>query len=110
MQNAKKFVLLLSPFIFLTVFIMTTDPYKLPLPLLLLPFLLLEAGSYIFIKETLKLTPVTRKKRVFIAASSTSIILLGVLLQSIRQLSVKDFIIMAVLLIGTTFYLRRIDI
>lgn len=110
MRKPTKLALLFSPLILLTVFILMTDPYKLPLPLLLMPFMLLGFGFFILMKELINLTPISRRKGKFIAAAVTTIILLGVLLQSIRQLSIKDFLILLVLLAGTTFYMRRIDI
>jgi hypothetical protein len=110
MKNIKTFVLLCVPFLLLGAFVLLTNPFKLPIPLLLLPFLLLGVGSFCLVREMLHLTPLSHRKRALIAATLTSIMLLGVLLQSIRQLSVKDFLILIVLLTGTTLYMRRIDI
>jgi uncharacterized membrane protein len=111
MKASKKVGLLFLPFFVLGAFILFTDPYVLPLPLLLIPFLLLGIGCFYSAREFLRVAaPLSRRKRNFMAGMLTSIVLLGVLLQSIRQLSIKDFLIMAVLLIGTTLYMRRIDI
>lgn len=110
MEKLKKTALIFSPFILLTLLILFTDPYELPLPLLLVPFILLGAGVFGAAKELLGLMPVSRRKAIAISATLTATVLLGVLLQSIRQLSLKDFLILSVLLIGTTFYMRRIDI
>lgn len=110
MKNIKKLALLFMPFLALAVFILVTDPHKLPLLLLLVPFVLLGAGCYFVVREFLGMTPISRRKGSFMAGILASIVLLGVLLQSIRQLSVKDFLILIALLVGTTFYMRRIDI
>lgn len=110
MKNIKKLALILAPFFLLLAITLLTDPYKLPLFLLVVPFLLLGIGSYAVLVELLRMGSVSRKKRKAIAAILTSILLLGVLLQSIRQLSVKDLLILLVLLAGVTFYVRRIDI
>lgn len=110
MRNSKKTALLFLPFLLLVLFILSTDPYDLPLPLLLFPFLLLGAGVYFTTRELLKVAPVSKKKSNLISAVFASVVLLGVLLQSIRQLSVKDLLILSVLLAGATFYVRRIDL
>jgi hypothetical protein len=110
MKSIKTLALLCIPFILFGVFVLLTNPYKLPIPLLLVPFLLLGVGTFCAVREVLRLSPLSHRKRTLIAATLTSIILLGILLQSIRQLSVKDFLILIVLLTGTTLYVRRIDI
>jgi hypothetical protein len=110
MKTVKKSVLFSLPFVVLGFFVLLTDPYNLPIPLLLIPFLLLGVGCFYLVREFLGLTPLSRRKRVLIAGTLTSILLLGVILQSIRQLSLKDFFILVVLLSGTTLYVRRIDV
>lgn len=110
MNNAKRIALISLPPLFLGLFVAFTDPYKLPLPLLIIPFVLIGAGSYYAARELLRGTTVSSRKRAMTAGVVTSILLLAVLLQSIRQLSLKDFLIMAMLLAGITFYLRRLDI
>lgn len=56
------------------------------------------------------MAPISLRKRKSIAAILTVILLLGVLLQSVRQLSAKDLLILLALLVGVTFYVRRIDV
>lgn len=110
MKNTKSLGLLFLPFLLLGIFVVTTDPYKLPIPLLPVPFLLLGVGVYRLALRLLRISPLSSRKASFIAGTLTAVILLLTILQSIRQLSVKDFLILAVLLIGMTFYMRRIDI
>lgn len=110
MKQTKNIALLLLPFIVLTAFMTVTDPYKMPLPMLLVPFLLIGFGIYRIVTEVLKHTPVKGKKVRFTSGIITGITLLAVLLQSIRQLSIKDFLIMAALTAGATLYIRRIDV
>jgi hypothetical protein len=110
MKHTKTAALLFAPFIILLVFLLFTDPYQLPLVLVLLPFLVLGIGVYFFSKTLLKVAPLSKRKETFIASVVTSTILLLILLQSIRQLSVKDFLILLALLAGLTFYVRRLDL
>ena len=92
------------------VFIVSTDPYKLPLPLVVVPFLLLAVIVYQGSSFTLAKSPLRGRRPRLVAGMVTSIILLLVLLQSIRQLSVKDFLILGALLVGLLLYLRRLDL
>ncbi len=110
MKNIKRLALLLAPFLVLFVMLLLTDPFQLPLMLLMVPFLLFGLGCFLVIRELLKLIPVSVRRRKVIAGVLTSVLLLAMLLQSIRQLSLKDLLILSALLIGVTFYVRRIDI
>lgn len=92
------------------IFIVSTDPYKLPLALIVVPFILLTAATYQVSKFLLKGVGVSRRRAGFIAGAVSSLLLLLALLQSIRQLSLKDFLILLGLVAGLTLYLRRIDI
>jgi len=89
---------------------LATNPYALPLPLLPIPFLLLGLGSYYVTSAILQMTPLPERKAKLVSAVLTSIVLLGVVLQSIRQLSSKDFLILLALLVGITWYMRRLEV
>lgn len=110
MKKTKRFALLILPFALLGLMTLLTDPYELPLAALLLPFILIGWGVYSLTREILRLSPLSARKVRFISGSSTAIILLTAVLQSIGQLSVRDFMIMLALLVGVALYVRRIDI
>jgi hypothetical protein len=110
MKHVKKAALLLVPPAFLVAFLLLTDPYNLPLAFILVPFLILGITTYYVMRTSLQLTPLSLRKRTFIASTFTGTLLLLVLLQSIRQLSVKDLLILVALLVGLTFYVRRLDL
>ncbi len=108
MKKLKQIGLLLLPFIALAGFLLFTNPYDVPLPLLTIPFALLGFG--IFQLQILLLHHVTKLsagKVRMIASLVSSLVLLLILLQSIRQLSLKDFLLLIALVTGLTFYLRR---
>jgi len=110
MKQLQKFgLLLILPGLFL-LFVIFSDPYKLPLALIVVPFVLFAATIYRFSKFFLQRLHVSKGRAVFIAGTMTGLLLLLALLQSIRQLSLKDFLILLALVIGLTLYLRRIDI
>ena len=110
MKNTKRLGLIILPFFALGCFILLTNPRSLPLPMLLIPSSLLGVGSYNLSKELLYASSVSVGKARFIAGALTAILLLGVLLQSIRQLTGKDFLILSILIVGVTLYMRRLDI
>lgn len=110
MITSKKIVQLFCPPLLFLAFISTTNPTKLPLPILLFPFLLIGLSLYLFIRELLVLTPISQRKIKLTALTLTIIILIGVLLQSIRQLSIKDFLILATLVVCVALYLRKVEV
>ena len=110
MNGVKKTLLFASPLILLMAMLFFTSPYKLPLFLLLVPFFLIGIGCFVALYELLKPWSMSTRKRKVIAVALSSLLLLGTLLQSIRQLSVKDILILLALFAGLAFYLRRIDV
>jgi FlaA1/EpsC-like NDP-sugar epimerase len=96
----------------LVLLLLTTNPYHLPLVLLILPFVLIFAVIYEgMLAIGLSISGQSSKKRRQINALilSGGIITLA-LLQSIRQLSLRDLIIIILLIAGLAFYVRRIDL
>jgi len=109
-NRLKRLVWLATPVVIGIVFILLTDPYKLPLVFLLIPFLLLAIGLYQILNASLRRLHVSKAKARFVSIVVTSLILLVALLQSIHQLSIKDFLILGALLLGMVFYLRRMEL
>lgn len=94
------------------VLVLTTNPYRLPLALLVVPFVLIFIVFYqglILVSLKSKGEYQTKKQKLIATIFASSIITLA-LLQSIRQLSVRDLIIIIVLAVGLSLYLRRIDL
>lgn len=106
-KNIRSSLLALLPFILLTLFIMLTDPYRLPIFLIPVPLALLSFGVFGAIKFGLQIFHVPPSKSKILAGLVTSALLLIVLLQSIGQLHLRDFLILAFLVIGLAFYLQR---
>lgn len=108
MKKLKQIGLLLLPFVLLIAFLLLTNPYDVPLAFLTAPFVLLGIGVFRLFSFTLNATKLSDTKIRLIAGLITSLVLLMTLLQSLRQLSLKDFLLMVALLFGLAFYLRRI--
>lgn len=94
----------------LGVFLLSTDPYTLPLIFLIVPFLLLAALIYLVFRTLLGRLMSSKRKVRSIAGVTTGLLMLVILLQTIRQLSIRDFLIVGALFVGLTFYIRRIDL
>lgn len=109
-KQIHKLAHIVVPLVLFTGFLLFTDPYRLPLPLLGMPFILLAIVIYRVVDYTLDKAGVVLAKRRTIAGVITAFLLLLALLQSTRQLSIKDLLIVAALLIGLAAYLRRLDI
>lgn len=109
MKKLKQTGLLLLPFFILGVFLLMTDPYNIPLALLVIPFVLLGFGIFRLVSFVLaRATKLSVARTRLLAGLITSLVELLILLQSIRQLSLKDFLLLVTLLVGLTFYLRRV--
>lgn len=107
---ARRLIIASGSFTALFVFLATTDPFKLSLVVLFVPFVLLGVGVYhvVFLLSTL--SGLSDRRGRAIAFVATGMLLLAALLQSIRQLSLRDFCILTILLAGVLFYMRRIDV
>ena len=110
MHQAKKTGTLLLPPLFLLLFLLATDPYKLPLVLIVIPFLLVGLTVFLIVKSILGISPLPETKVRLIAAIMTALATLLLVFQSLHQLSIRDFLIVVALLVGLTLYLRRIDV
>lgn len=104
---ANRTIFLALIYMSLPVFLSLTDPAKLPLPLLVVPFLLLFVIFFVTIRLAVK--RLNRRKRLLVAAAGASLPVLLLVFQSIHQLTVKDVLIVLVLISVTMFYLSRAD-
>jgi hypothetical protein len=97
----------------LPLFILNTNPAQLPLPLLLIPFLLLFASLFtalLFIgKKTRLLRGIDHRKQYAIAGLLTALPLSLFVFQSLHQLTIRDVIIAISLVFATGFYISRAD-
>jgi hypothetical protein len=110
MKQGKKIVYLCTTPLLLLTFMFLTDPYKLPLVLIIVPFLLLSVTVYQFASVGLQPLPAGTTKKRYLSIILSALIVLVVVLQSLHQLSIKDFLILAALLAGIAFYVQKIDL
>lgn len=97
----------------LIVFLIATDPLELPLPVLLLPFMVfaiwVRSGAIIVGMALWQQTKPSRKIKV-VASSWAAVLLLVVTLQSLGQLSWRDIMLVAGLIFGLAFYFYKTDL
>ena len=97
----------------LAVFLLFFDPYKLPAPLLFLPFIFFFAATALFLYRAIQFG--ARKLHLKLSkglAARLSLAISGwptfiVLLQSVGQVGVYDIIISIILFVSIDFYLAR---
>jgi hypothetical protein len=93
----------------LPLFIISSNPRRLPLPLLWVPFLLLFAILFTTSRHLLGRKMQGKRLLSLVLMLSLMPVLLLVL-ASINQLDLRDIIITAGLVVGITWYLNRLDI
>lgn len=91
-------------------FLISTNPDRLPLPLLVLPFLWLFAclfvGTWLILRRQ---KGVTKKQAVLVAGVIASIPVLLTIFQSIHQLSIRDVLLSVGLVVLAAIYMLRAD-
>ena len=97
----------------LILFLIGTDPLKLPLPLVLLPFAIffVWVRSMVIILGMAPRRPASPSKKLKVVASSVAaVFLLVVTLQSLGQLSWRDILLVLSLVIGLGIYFYKTDL
>ena len=110
-KQVQKLIIIVLMWVSLPLFILLTNPENLPIPLLVVPFLLLYATLYMSARLSLMyLTPnLTMGRTRLIAMLIAGLPTLLLVLASIKQLTIRDTAIVVGLLVFLVFYLRRID-
>jgi len=87
----------------------TTNPERMPLPVLILPFILIFVLLWLSIRMLLRyFYPTTTKRKLsFFAALVSSFPVVCLLLQSVGQFSSRAFITLTALFVVLWFYLNR---
>lgn len=110
-KQVQKLIIIVLMWVSLPLFILLTNPENLPIPLLVVPFLLLYATLYMSARLSMKyLVPnLTKGRTRLIATLIASLPTLLLVLASIKQLTIRDTAIVVGLLVFLVFYLRRMD-
>ena len=112
MKQVQKLIILLVLWLSLPLFLLVTNPETLPLYVLPVPFLLLAFLLYKTTRLALNLAAKGMDDgRARLIALITAILpTLLLILASIRQLTIRDTAIVVALLVILTFYMKRLDI
>jgi hypothetical protein len=97
-------------FIIGPVFLLTTDPNALPLPLLVVPFIWLF--SSLFVASWMLLSRkdnISRRQVALVAGIIASVPVLLAVFQSIHQLSIRDVLLSVGLVVLAAVYMLRAD-
>lgn len=98
-------------FVFMAIFLFGTDPNSLPLPLIIAPFVLLFLVLYIIaqvlVRRFLPKTKRSLRRGLGIIVAGLPVMLL--VLESIGQLTARDFFIVIGLISLLVYYFRKTD-
>lgn len=107
---SKKYGLLGLLYISGPLFVVTTNPHNLPLPLLVLPFLWLFTVLFVTTSLLIKRRQnISKRQMVITAGVIASIPVLLAIFQSIHQLSLKDVLLSTSLVLLAAWYVLRAD-
>lgn len=97
----------------LALFFMLTDPLHLPLPLLIVPYVLIFLGMYWplrwWFRSRRPLDGGKDRRHSLMAAVLAAYLPLLLILGSLNQLTLRDAVLLAVLTVGGTFYVGRLS-
>jgi hypothetical protein len=112
MNKYKKILGLIALYCSLPILLVTTAPNTLPLPLLMVPFILLFITLFttvVFASRHLSDGRTTRRRIYILSGMVAAAPVLLLVFQSLHQLSIIDVFITVTLLVGSGFYISRID-
>jgi len=109
MNHKKHIYVVVGIIIFGCILLFTTNPQKMPLPVLILPFILIFGLLWLLLRMILRyFYPTTPKRKVgFFAGLLSAFPVFCLLLQSVGQFSARDFITLVALFVVLWFYLNR---
>ena len=109
MNHKKQLYAVIGIILLCCILLFTTNPQKMPLPVLILPFILIFALLWLVLRMILRyFYPETPKRKLsFFAALLSAFPVVCLLLQSVGQFSSRDFITLAALFVVLWFYLNR---
>lgn len=109
-DSIRKFGLITILFVSGPIFLITTDPQHLPLPLLVLPFMwlftVLFVGTWLAVKRR---KHISKRQGVMVAGVVASIPVLLAIFQSIHQLSLRDVLLSVGFVLLAAWYVLRAD-
>lgn len=112
MNKYKRNTIYAALYASLPLFLLSTNPEKLPLPLIIMPFILLFIILFFSAIKLFKMyaSSFETSKRYILAGFLAGFPVLIMVFQSLHQLSWKDALIIGGLLIGSMWYLKRLDL
>lgn len=112
-EKTRTLALLAILYFSLPVFIVSTNPNQLPLPLLLMPFGLIFSILFVTIylvgSRTRLLRGLEQRRQYGVVGLLSGIPILLLVFQSLHQLTIRDVIIAISMVFATAFYISRAD-
>lgn len=111
--SLKRFSWLLSVYAILLLVLFTTDPFRSPLLVVIVPFGLIFLALFMTLNRVLSRLGgqrLSRQKRLFIAAGAAWLPVMLLILRSIDQLTVRDGFILAIFIGALLLYISRTNL
>lgn len=110
-HKVRSLVLLVIVYIALLAMVFMTNPRKLPIIILIVPFILVFAAVFLSVNLAVRrfFPRVVRPRRLFIAGCSAGLPTLLLILSSINQLTWRDAFLLIVLAVFLLFYSSRLE-
>lgn len=112
--SLKRFSGIIAVYLLLLVILLTTDPFRSPLLVVIVPFGLIFVALFMSFNSVLgrvvsaqKLSP---KRRLFISGAAAWLPVMLLILRSIDQLTVRDSLILAVFIGALLLYVSRTNL
>lgn len=109
MHRYRRLILAIALYLALGLWLMTTDPNKLPIILLMVPFMLLFAALWLSVDIVLRrfFPRLSRAKKTIIATSVSGVPTFMLILSSVDQLTWRDAVLIMCLVVFVLFYSSR---
>lgn len=109
MHHRKHLYVIMGLVILGCLLLLTTNPERMPLPVLILPFIIIFILLWLILRIVLRYfyPGLTKSKMRVFAALLAAFPVVCLLLQSVGQFSSRDFITLSALIVVLWFYLNR---
>jgi hypothetical protein len=112
--HLKRLGWLAGSYALLLLLLITTDPFRAPLLIVMIPFVLLFIALFFTINTVLNADilaqRLARQKRLFVAGAAAWLPVMLLILRSINQLTWRDGLILVIFILALLFYVSRTNL
>jgi len=111
MKTRTQISTVILSYIILALLLLTTNPEKMPLPVIIIPFVVILICLFLTINIIIRyvISDLKPKSRFRISLALSAFPVLIIVLQSVNQLTIKDTLITIGLFLLLIFYFKKVD-